>query len=81
MTIHPADIAEEVADLRRRLVEAERERDRLRRQLEYVQRHVGFAVDELKSGLADEARRRLDRREFSMKGTATPEPMIGQEEK
>ncbi|RVJ00938.1 hypothetical protein CN183_26055 [Sinorhizobium medicae] len=68
MTIR-AHIDEDIADLRSRLVEAERERDeaikerdRLRRKLAYVTRHIGLAVDEMKIGLADRARRRLDRR-------------------
>ncbi|MHC2540745.1 hypothetical protein I0J99_08305 [Sinorhizobium meliloti] len=71
MTIHPADIEDDVADLHRRLVEAERERDeavkecdRLQRRLAYLTAQVRFAVDEMKVGQIDYARRRLDRRSF-----------------
>ncbi|AFL52875.1 hypothetical protein ABIE78_001234 [Sinorhizobium fredii] len=78
MTIHPADI-EDVEDLRRQLAEVQRERDeairerdRLRRRLAYVQMQVGFAVDELRCGRVDQARRRLDRKGVSMKERQSP---------
>ncbi|MEY9781302.1 hypothetical protein [Sinorhizobium fredii] len=71
MTIHTARIDEDVADLRRRLDEANRERDeavkerdRLQRRLAYLRAQVRFAVDEMKTGQVDYARRRLDRRSF-----------------